>query len=235
MQDLPAADKQIPHRFHLLPATGVREVSQPLAQHRLGMGTPPHRTPPVEVSVRPPVAGLQFVNRHPPRLEDGVPCVVQIPVFVQDPSLRTHPPVQRGARIGRQDVESGGLDALADRPVDRTVEHIGSVAVHAEHERGIHHHTEVVQPAYHRRVVPANVLALVLPGEVRRVHRLEPDEQASQPGRHRLFEQAGREYRIDGAGRLPDTAEARHTVEERGREAAVTKQVIVQKVQMPSR
>ncbi len=82
-------------------------------------------------------------------------------------------------------------------------------------------------------VVPSDVLPLALPGEVAQVDRLEPHEQAAQPGPYRLFEQAGCEHRVDGTGGLPDPAEAGHPVEQRRGEAPVAEQVVVEEVQVP--
>ena len=71
--------------------------------------------------------------------------------------------------------------------------------------------------------------------QVRRVERLESDEQAAQPRIDGLLEQIGREHGVDGAGGLPQAAHAAHAVEERRGEAAIAEQVIVEKVEMPAR
>ena len=50
-----------------------------------------------------------------------------------------------------------------------------------------------------------------------------------------LLEQAGREYRIDGTGRLPELSHPAHPVEERHREAPVAEQMVVEKIEVPAR
>jgi hypothetical protein len=81
---------------------------------------------------------------------------------VQDPLLGLQAPVQPGAGIRGHDVERGGLDALPDRPVHGAVEDIGLVPVHPEHEAGVDHDAQVVQPSDHQGVVAADVLPLAL-------------------------------------------------------------------------
>ncbi len=64
------------------------------------------------------------------------------------------------------------------------------------------------------------------------VECFESDEQASQSGGDRPFEQIALEDRIHRAGGLPHPAHAAHAVEERRREAPVAEQVVVEKVQV---
>ena len=82
------------------------------------------------------------------------------------------------------------------------------------------------------RVVAAHVLVLPLLDEVRRVERLEPDEEASQSCIDGALEKTGREHGIHGPGGLPEASHAAHAVEERRGEAAIAEQVIVEEVQM---
>ena len=91
-----------------------------------------------------------------------------------------------------------------------------------------------MQPAHDRGVVAPDVLPLPLSRKVLRVHRLEADEQAAQSGRRGPLQQVGGEHRVDGTGGLPDPSHAAHPVEERGREAPVAEQVVVEEVQVPS-
>ena len=117
-----------------------------------------------------------------------------------------------------------------DRPRDRAVEDVRAVTVHSEHEARVDHHPALVQPPHHRAVVPADVLAFALPGQILRVDGLEADEEAAQPGVHGPLQQAGRQHRVDRAGRLPDPAGAAQAGEEGLGEAPVAEQVVVQEV-----
>ena len=103
----------------------------------------------------------------------------------RESALIRHAAVERRARVRRQDVKRRRLDAVLDRPFDRALEHRAVVAVHAEHEAAVDHHAEIVQAANRRGVIAAHVLILPLLGKVRRVERLESDEEAAQPGRRR--------------------------------------------------
>ena len=69
-----------------------------------------------------PVAGFQLLPRQTFGLKHSVPRVVEIPIAVQDSPLSLHPPMQSGARVRREDVKRGGLDALRDGPFYRTAE-----------------------------------------------------------------------------------------------------------------
>src|SRR5690242_1218808 len=65
VQDLARSDEHIPDRLELLPGARVREMPEPVAEHRLGRRAPPDRPPCVEVAVRLPVPGLQLVGGEP--------------------------------------------------------------------------------------------------------------------------------------------------------------------------
>ena len=84
-------------------------------------------------------------------------------------------------------------------------------------------------------VVAPHVLILPLLGKVRRVERLESDEETAEPRRHRALEKIGREHGIHGSGGLPQASHAAHAVEERRGEAAIAEQVIVEKIEMTAR
>jgi len=131
-------------------------------------------------------------------------------------------------------VKRRGFDPVLDGPVHRPREHRLVVAIHAEDEAAVNHDAEIVQAADRGGVVAAQVLILVLLGQVLRVERLEADEQAAQAGFERAFEQIGREHRVDRAGRLPEPAHATHALEQGLRKAAIAEQMVVEKVQMPT-
>src|SRR4029077_12476873 len=114
----------------------------------------------------------------------------EVPVAMEDAALRLHLLERDRSRIGREDVEGRGLDALADRPLDGAAEHALVVPVHAEDEAAVDHHPEAVQAADGLAVVTAQVLGLALRAQVLRVEGLEADEEAAQPAGHRLLEQA---------------------------------------------
>ena len=100
--------------------------------------------------------------------------------------------MQRRARIGREDVEGGGLDALRHRPADGAVEDIVVILVHAEDKTAVDHHAVVVQPANRRGVVAVQILHLVLRGQAGRIQRLEAHEEAAQSRGGGQFHQPGR-------------------------------------------
>ena len=143
-----------------------------------------------------------------------------------------HPVVERRAGVGGQDVEGGGLDALLDRPLDGALEDGFVVLVHAEDEAGVDHHAELVQAADGGGVIPVQVLSFVLLAQVFGVERLEADEQAAQTAGGGFFEQTRLQDRSDRPGSLPEAAHAAHPVEQRGGEARVAEQVVVQEVQV---
>ena len=142
----------------------------------------------------------------------------------RQPALIGDAPVERRARIRRDDVE--GRRPLEHRPV---------VAIHAEDETAVDHQAEVVQAADGGRVVAPQVLVFPLLDEVLGIQRLEPDEQAAQPRLHCPLEEVRREHRVDRAGGLPEAAHPAHAVEERRGEAAVAEQVVVEEIQVATR
>jgi hypothetical protein len=95
---------------------------------------------------------------------------------VQQATRAIHAIVERGPRIGSQDVKGRRLDALADRPIDRTLEDVGAISVHPEHEAAIDHDTVLVEPADGRIVVAVEILQFALLAEIRGAERFEPDE-----------------------------------------------------------
>src|SRR2546421_6723658 len=91
-----------------------------------------------------------------------------------------------------------------------------------------------MQPLSHRLVVPAEILTFVALRKVRRRERLEPDEEAPQPGLSRLFDQVAGQNGIDSRCALKQPVHAAHAVEERAREAAIAQEMIVEKVEVPA-
>jgi len=98
---------------------------------------------------------------------------------VQQPAFSFHPCEERRPRVRREHVKGGGLDAVGDRPLDGPVEHLFSVAVHAEHEAGVDHHAQVVKPADGRGVVAAEVRLFAVRPQRSAVEGLEAHEQAA--------------------------------------------------------
>src|SRR5207302_1558525 len=72
-------------------------------------------------------------------------------------------------------------------------------------------------------------------GEVGGIERLEADEETAQSGFRRPLDDVAAQDGIDGRGALEEPSHPAHAVEQRRRESAVAEQVIVEKVEMPSR
>jgi hypothetical protein len=181
------------------------------------------------------VARFERLRRHARRTEHRVARIVEVPVRRGDTALGREVRVQRRAGVRREDVECSGLDALLDGPLHRAVEDGLIILVHAEDETRVHHHTKIVQPAHRFGVVLRAVLQLVLRAQVLRTQGFEADEQAAQPARRGLLDQAGMEYRSYRRAGLPQPPHAAHPLEERGREARIAKHVIIQEVEMAAR
>ena len=144
--------------------------------------------------------------------------------------------MQRSVGIWREDVERRRLDPLLDSPFDCAFEDVGDVMVHPEDEAAVHHHAELVQSPDRGRVVSAYVLVLALLLQVVAVDRLKADKQAAQPRSHSFLEHPRLfEDRLDRTGRLPHAVHATHAVEQRLRKRRAAEEVVVEKVQMPSR
>ena len=69
-----------------------------------------------------------------------------------------------------------------------------------------------------------------LPG----VERLEPDEEAAQPGLRGALDQIAAQDRIDGRRALEEPVHPAHAVEQRAREAPVAEQMVVEEIEMAS-
>ena len=95
--------------------------------------------------VRPPIASLKGFNAHAGGLEDGMACVVEIPILAGDAALGVEALVQGGAGVGGQDVEGGRFDTLLDGPFYGVLENVFIVVIHAKDETGVYHHAQVAQ------------------------------------------------------------------------------------------
>ena len=129
-----------------------------------------------------------------------MPGVVPLPVVAGDAPGREHPGVQLGARVGREDMEGRGLDAVPDRPRHGALEDIRVVVVHPEDEARVDHHPVLVQPCDGRRVVSPEVVPLALAAQIDRGQGLETDEEAAQPGVCGPLDEAGPQHTRDGGG-----------------------------------
>ena len=131
-------------------------------------------------------------------------------------------------------MEGGGRDALLDRPVHRPFEDVIVIVVHPEDEAAVDHDAEAVQPAGHGGVVASEILAFVAQREVARRERLEPDEQAAQPGFRGALDQIASEHGIDRRCALEQPPHSPHALEQRRRKPSVPEQMIVEEVEVPA-
>src|SRR5262249_19026990 len=98
-------------------------------------------------------------------------------------------------------------------PLDGALEHALVVVIHPEDETAVDHDPEIVEAPGHRRIIASEILALAAAAEVVGRERLEPDEEAAQPGIGRALDQVAAEDRIHGRGALKETVHAGHPVE----------------------
>jgi len=127
-------------------------------------------------------------------------------------------------------VERRRLDAARHGPLDRPIEHVGSVIVEAEHEARVDHDPEVVDTADDLVVITGEVLALRMQAQVLHVDRLETDEHAAHAGSRGMLDQVRAQDRVDRAGALEDAAHPTHPVEEGPSEARVAEEMVVEEV-----
>ena len=211
-------------------------MAEPAPQIVFGRSATEDGPPTVEVVVGAPVSCLQLGRLQASWFEDHVAGVVSVPIPVQQPILGLHPGVEGRVRVGRQDVEGRGFDPLLDRPLDRPLEDVRAVVVHAEDKAAVDHHTEVVQPPDGRRVVAADVLVFPLLLQVVAVDGLEADEEAAQAARDRLLEDLRLlEDGLDRARRLPHPVHPAHPVEKRLGKGRAAEQVVVEEVEVAAR
>src|SRR5262249_39649454 len=150
-------------------------------------------------------------------------------------TLGDHATVERRPRVRRQDMEGRCLNRMLDGPFHRSRKDRLVVAVHAEDKTAVDHDAQIVETTNRSGVVAAQILKLPLLGQVCWTERLEADEKTAEAGLDGSLEKVGGQHCVHGAGGLPQAAHAAHPVEESGRESTITKEVIVEKVQMSAR
>src|SRR5205085_6721692 len=188
--------------------------------------------PAVKVAIGAMIARLQRVGGEAGRAVDDMAGVVEVPVRAEDPALGGERLVEAGPGIGRLDVEGGGGDSVAYRPVDGAVEHVRPVLVHSEDEGAVDHDAEITEAPRHRRIVAGEVLLLVACPEVRRVEGFEADEERPQTRLRRALYKVAAKHGIDGGGALEEASHAAHPLEQGLGEAAVAEQMVVEKIEV---
>src|SRR5690242_3668509 len=103
--------------------------------------------------------------------------IVEIPIAMEQTSLRLHALVEGGVGIGCQDMEGCCLDTLSNGPLDGSIKYAFVVLVHAENEARVDHDAEVMQAADRSGVVAIEVLEFALLAQVRGAERLESNEE----------------------------------------------------------
>src|SRR3990172_3406621 len=136
--------------------------------------------------------------------------------------------------VGGKDVKCGSLRPLADRPFHGPLENSLVVIVHPKYKARVHHHTQFMQASDRQPIVAIQVMALVVPSQVPLAERLKSHKEAAQAAGGRLLQQPWPQDRLHSAGGLPQAIHPAHPLEQRGREAGVSEEVIVQKVQVPA-
>src|SRR5438552_970319 len=131
-------------------------------------------------------------------------------------------------------MKSGRRDPGLDGPVYGAAEDIAVVSVQAEDEAAVDHDAEAVEFADYFAVIPAEILALAGACEAAARKRFEANEQTSQTGGGRLFDQIIAQDRIDRGGSLKDAAHSLHAAEQISREPGISEKVIVEEVEMPA-
>ncbi len=103
--------------------------------------------------VNPTITLLQFFWSHVPGLEDGMTCVVECPILVQQSSLGFHLPEQWRRRIRSENVKSRTLQAVLFNPLRGTRKNIFTIMVKTQYERAIHLDAAIVQHAHPAGIV----------------------------------------------------------------------------------
>src|SRR5215216_2246002 len=116
-----------------------------------------------------------------------MPGIIQIPIIRNDASLRDHPLIERRGWVRGQYVKRSRLNSVLDGPFDRPVKDRFVVAIHAEYDAAVNHHSRTLKPAYGLTVVAIQVLVLALFKKVVLIERLEADKQAAEPARYSLL------------------------------------------------
>src|SRR5262249_52779673 len=135
-----------------------------------------------------PVSGLERRSIHARWAEDAAACVIQIPFVVKDSSRVSHPRVESGSGIRRENVKRCRFNSLPYRPFNCPVKYGGIVFVHAEDKASVDHDAMVMQASNGGSIVAAQILKFALLFEIGRVGRLEPYEKTSQSARYGFFQ-----------------------------------------------
>ncbi len=93
-------------------------------QFLLGTRSTENVPPLIELLVGAPVPILELPGRHPCRLEHALPCIIPIPVAVQQATFAYDAIEEPSPRIWGHHVKRGRLDAVTDRPIERAIEDI---------------------------------------------------------------------------------------------------------------
>ena len=160
--------------------------------------------------------------------------VVEVPVAVQQPPLRLHPPKERRARVGREDVEGGGLDALSTAHSTVRSKTAASSSSMPKTKLPLTMTPEAVQAPDGLAVVAAEVLGLALRAQAVGAEGLEADEEAAQAAGHGLFEQPGRSTEATVPAACQSRPMPRMAVEEGRGEARVAEEMVVEEVEVPA-
>src|SRR6185437_1542079 len=104
--------------------------------------------------------------------------IVEMPVTMQEASLRSELVEQRRPGIRREDVEGCALEPVRLDPLDRLLEHVGLIVIEAEHEATVHLNAMAVQDFDPAGIVLGSRSTLAGGGQVTPMQRLEPDEYA---------------------------------------------------------
>jgi hypothetical protein len=130
--------------------------------------------------IRAPVAFLQLLRRHARGAKHRMARIIKIPIAVKQPPLFLQSVVKGRARIRREDVKSGGFDALRYCPLDCALEDIRLIPIHAENEASINHDAEVVKATDRFGIIGVEVLEFPLLPQGFLIDALETHEQAAQ-------------------------------------------------------
>ena len=163
-----------------------------------------------------------------------MPCVVEIPLSVDDAALTLHPFEKSRTWIRGQNVKRRGLNSLLDGPFHGAKDRRLVILVHPEDEAPVHHDPQIVQPPHRCAVVLMHVLILPLLAEILGVQGFEADEETTQTASHGLLQKPRLQCRLDGSRCLPEATHTAHAVEKGGRELDVSEQMVVEKIHVAS-
>src|SRR5215472_16643140 len=123
------------------------------------------------------------------RREHHVRSVVEIPVAMQEPSLRFQLPKEGRSGVWREDVKGGAFEPIGLYPTHRALEHVQAVVIESEHEAAVDLYSTAVQQLDSAGVVLGHGGALTRVGEIAAIQRFEPNEYARTPGHRHLAHQ----------------------------------------------